>query len=960
MNGKLYTIILLLSLCLTAHAQHGLDSIKGMLMNAPVQEKVYLHLDNQCYFKGDTIWYKAYVMRADDFTYSDMSHILYVELVSPDGMVVERQSIIASEKGYGDGNFVLEDSIYSGFYELRAYTRWMLNFCVSEHKYGYKDYIHFYNRQMARDFFRQFDAVYSRVIPVYERPETAGDYAGKYIVSRPKSRNEKELKAKLTVNFYPEGGHLIAGETCTVAFEALDEEGEQQEVNGFVRLPGRADSLDIRTTHQGRGLFSVKVPERGRLSAHFMWHGKRYSFDLPETEKSGCALHLDAVADQLRADVKLNGMPDAQQYGVAVLCRGVLKYFETIEGSKQLLINPSDLPTGINNLVVFDQAGKPLTDRLFFVNHHDYNSEAITVDETNKTYEPFEQIALNFQAPDADHISIAVRDGATDELTYDTGNMLTDLLLSSELKGFVAYPDYYFEADDAVHRQHLDLLLMVQGWRRYDYQELTSGMPLRYAPEQQLTVEGAVYPMPDPVSYQPDEVRYWSKGVFGYSPSALGEIDGPKYLIEELTERVSGVQSGSSDGGGEGGESGGSAPPPGGISNIYKEGTALNIRGISNEYDLFQARGGLKKEVTLEAELVYGKDVATVEMQTDHGGRFSFNVPPYYGQAILFIKAYDTDISDRKRRRMEHKGILDESAIPEYYVKRDIFYPVFAKKYSFYQTHQPQDENAMAAIDDLDLPEIEKISKMDTKLKNVSVKGRRRRGRRAIDYSKPACVYDTQDLYNLVTDRGLSYGYYDKQQFPFQVSMALLGNYNSDEPMHVMARQNDRETLPYVFYRNFDPVVSMEQFKSDYLINQDLKLNRQDVIRLYTDFELRNEDKRVEQNSAAPDVTLDFMLFEGGGKTYTYRDRRLVLPGMYAPDDFYHPDYSKRPLPDSLKDYRRTLYWNPNAQLDENGSFLCTFFNNGKQTRIKVSAVGLTHSGTPIFNRMDGALKKQE
>ena len=194
MNGKLYTILLLLSLCLTAHAQHGLDSIKGMLMNAPVQEKVYLHLDNQCYFKGDTIWYKAYVMRADDLTYSDMSHILYVELVSPDGMVVERQSIIASEKGYGDGNFVLEDSIYSGFYELRAYTRWMLNFCVSEHKHGYKDYLHFYNRQMARDFFRQFDAVYSRVVPVYERPEKPGDYSGKYIVSRPKTRRKRNSR----------------------------------------------------------------------------------------------------------------------------------------------------------------------------------------------------------------------------------------------------------------------------------------------------------------------------------------------------------------------------------------------------------------------------------------------------------------------------------------------------------------------------------------------------------------------------------------------------------------------------------------------------------------------------------------------------------------------------------------------------------------------------------------------
>ena len=183
------------------------------------------------------------------------------------------------------------------------------------------------------------------------------------------------------------------------------------------------------------------------------------------------------------------------------------------------------------------------------------------MDATTRTYEPFEQIDLNFKAPgDAQHISIAVRDGATDELTYDTGNMLTDLLLSSELKGFVAYPDYYFEADDAAHRQHLDLLLMVQGWRRYDYQALTSGQPLRYAPEQQMVVEGAVYPMPETPSYQPDEVRYWAKGVFGYSPSLLGELDGPKYLLEELAERTASAQSSSSDASGSE-ESGGTAPP---------------------------------------------------------------------------------------------------------------------------------------------------------------------------------------------------------------------------------------------------------------------------------------------------------------------------------------------------------------------------------------------------------------
>ena len=945
MKRTLYLLLLLLVTCLAGKAQTGLEAVKEILENAPVQEKVYLHLDNTCYFKGDTIWYKAYVVRADDLTYTDMSRILYVELLSPDGMVVERQGIIISNEGYGDGNFTLQDSIYSGYYEVRAYTRWMLNFCVSEHHYGYNDYRSFYNRQMAKDFFRQFDAVYSRVVPVYERPDTPGEYASKYIVSRPKTRLEKELKEKLTVTFYPEGGHIVAGQQCTVAFEAVDEDGELQDVSGMLRIPGREDSIAISTVHQGRGVFTVKVPEDGRLKARFPWHGKNYTFDLPKTEKAGCALHVDAVSDQLQVTIALNGLPATQELGVVVLCRGTLQHFQTITGSTTLTLDKQKLPTGVNDLLVFDEAGQLLSDRLFFVNHHDYAGQAITIDEEKKIYDPFEQIELRFQAPaDARHISIAVRDGATDEPTYDTGNMLTDLLLSSELKGFIAYPDYYFEADDAEHRRHLDLLLMVQGWRRYDYQELTNRQPLRYSPEQAMTVEGSVYPTVDSREFDPEEVRYWPVGVFGYNPNKANNIQAPNYLLEELSERTGLVRNESDDSSGEEGADSGVT------AWLQTENDVINIIDQDYGQDYYQARGGLKHEVTVEGELVFEDDVATVKMETDNGGHFMFYLPPYYGQAILFLKAYDTDISERKLHRLETKGILDEQAIPEYYVKRDLFFPVFAKKYSFYQCHMPQEQGTLSVEEDELMPEIERISKMDKKLREVSVKGKRRRGRRRIDYSKPACVYDAQELYNLVTDRGLSYGLYEPYAFPFQVSMALLGNYNSNQPMHVMARLNDNMYTPYVYYRNYNPGLSaMTQFWSDALINRNIKLNRQDIIRLYTDFELRNEEKRVEQQTGAADVTLDFMLLPEDGKRYTYRDRRLILDGMYEPADFYHPDYSQRPLPDSLKDYRRTLYWNPNAWLDDEGRFTATFYNNGKQTRIKVSAAGLTEDGKPVM-----------
>ena len=925
-----------------AISQARLDSIRQMLENAPVQEKVYLHLDNNCYYKGDTIWYKSYVVRADNLDYTDMSRILYVELLSPDGLVVERQNIIVSPDGYGDGNFVLKDSLYSGYYELRAYTRWMLNFRVTEHNYGRKDREYFYNKEMARDFFRQFGTVYSRVVPVYERPDSAGDYTQKYIVSRPKTRIEKELKEDLLVNFYPEGGHLVAGTRCRVAFEVHDEEGQQIDIEGAVRVGDRNDSLRIHTTHQGRGVFTVDVPQDGRLRARFTYHGKDYRFDLPKAEAVGCALRLDATGSELTAELSPQGFPVGRSFAVAVLCRGVLKSFRTIAGGGRINLNTSLFPTGVNDLIVLDEDGRLLADRLFFVNHHDYDLQPVTVSGLQSEYQPFEAVNLQFQAPaDMKHISISVRDGANEELTYDTGTIMTDLLLSSELKGFVAYPDYYFEADDAEHRQTLDLLMMVQGWRRYDFAEITSGEKLRYEPEQYMTVEGSVWPVGDSDEIHPDEVRYWPMGIFGYSPS-VEEANTSSIVDQESgSDMVSGLNryeattpndlvSRSQDGSIE----------------LEQVGTAIYVQDQTDAKSAFDPffgvdNKGLRKPVTLEGELVFNDDIATVKMETDAGGHFVFDIPAYYGQAILFLRASTSTLSEEKRQKRLNKGMLDETAWPDFYVKRDLFFPVFAKKYDYYQCHVPEIASG-TPFDDYTLLDTARLSKMDATLREVKVKGKRHRGRHAIDYSKPAYVYDAVDLYNLVTDRGLSFGHFEPQKFPMQIAYALLGNYNSERALQVMARINDQELTPYVFYRNYDPGPTvMEQFRSDMWVYDRIKLNRQNEIRLFTDFELRNEDRPVPMQSTVADVTLDYMLMPDDSKRYTYRDRRIILDGMYEPADFYHPDYSRKPLDAEIKDYRRTLYWNPNAKLDADGRFTATFYNNGKPTRIKISTAGV-------------------
>lgn len=274
---------LLAPLLLHAKGENTLSAIRAALeenSTKAVQEKVYIHTDNTCYFVGDTLWYKAYVVRADDLNFTDMSRILYVELLTPDGLMVERQNLIVSEKGFGDGAFVLHDSLYSGYYELRAYTRWMLNFNVKPVRTIRYDRESFYNYQMARDFFRQWEGLYSRVLPVYSKPDSAGDFTYKRIVNRPHQHVEKAEREKLLASFYPEGGHLIKGVPNRVAFELTTQEGEAVNLQGRV-TDGSATLATAKATHHGRGTFTV-TPGDKRLEARFDWRGKPYAFNLPK------------------------------------------------------------------------------------------------------------------------------------------------------------------------------------------------------------------------------------------------------------------------------------------------------------------------------------------------------------------------------------------------------------------------------------------------------------------------------------------------------------------------------------------------------------------------------------------------------------------------------------------------------------------------------------------------------
>ena len=71
------------------------------------QEKVYLHFDNTGYFRGETMWFSAYVMRTDRQRLTDMSRVLYVELLDPTGEIVETRKL-KLDGGRGSGSIKLD------------------------------------------------------------------------------------------------------------------------------------------------------------------------------------------------------------------------------------------------------------------------------------------------------------------------------------------------------------------------------------------------------------------------------------------------------------------------------------------------------------------------------------------------------------------------------------------------------------------------------------------------------------------------------------------------------------------------------------------------------------------------------------------------------------------------------------------------------------------------------------
>ena len=511
---RFFIFLLVIGFSVILYGQRSVPDSLAMLFNRQLeifpQEKIYLHTDKPYYVSGEKIWFRAYLVDAITHIPTTASRYVYVELFNPIDSVVVRVKIRPDETDAYYGCLSIPVESFEGSYTLRAYTTFMRN--LDEH-YWYTKTIHI------------------------------GHFGGKDSLDGDDLRSGKS--SDFSLSFYPEGGALIEGRRCKVAFKAMKSNGQSTDVSGIIYDQRGAQIGFIKSDHLGMGCFLLSVSEGERY--YVLCHdeeGEPRRFDLPVAINYGYALSVNYLRDSIYVSVNRGIEAESGVLYLFAHTRGMIHFVERFESDKEGVVFPKSLfPSGVLHLILFDSRLQPVSERLLFVYHRDQVQVAYSMDReryTRRSLVTNRLIVTDLSGfPVTGSFSVSVTSDR--EVVPDsTTNILTQLLLTSDLRGHIENPAYYFR-ETPESAWALDLLMCIQGWRRYEVTAWAQGrfiepsFPVETGSELSGMVKGGIRGRP----VKDAEVLVVSSGYFGnvytggdgYFRMPIGELPDSTYYM---------------------------------------------------------------------------------------------------------------------------------------------------------------------------------------------------------------------------------------------------------------------------------------------------------------------------------------------------------------------------------------------------------------------------------------------
>ncbi len=529
------TLIVILSL---------LSFTTGYFEKAPL-EKIYTQTDRSFYFPEETIWFKSYIVTSAN-TISTVSDFVNAELISPKGVVAKKIKL-SIVNGYAYGDFYIEKDWVGGIYTLKVYTNWMRNFGdealftkkitvqkivkpnlllnLKFEKEGYgpssivtanfeaKDLKN--NPLKRKSITVEVSAKGRKIItksivtntegkakPTFTLPENlkTTDVVLNVLVpyqgtTESISRSVPVVLDTIDLQFFPESGKLIAGTTNTIAFKALNEFGKPVDVKGDIVDENNNVITSFNSFHDGMGAFELSTKKRksyyAKIKSPFI---SKQHIGLPKCHEKG--VKFSVSKDSLSTKLSFFST-EKKTYHLEVSNATAVLLNKTVMGKKDDIdINTKDFPMGITKFSILDAGRNIVAERLVFIN--DNKQLHIDLELDKDVYETREKTKVTITTTNANNkpipsnISVAVADNKLVSFADDKqDHILSYLLVSSELKGNIHKPSFYFNPKEPKSNKALDYVMLTHGWRDY----INAPIPLentRFKPEQKGIQSGKV------------------------------------------------------------------------------------------------------------------------------------------------------------------------------------------------------------------------------------------------------------------------------------------------------------------------------------------------------------------------------------------------------------------------------------------------------------------------------------
>ena len=517
------------------------------LMERIPKEKLYLHLDKPFYGAGEKIWFKGYLVNAITHQDNAQSNFIITELINRSDSIVERKKIRRDSLGFHNA-FTLPATLPAGDYYLRGYSNWMLNedpdfffsrnikignsidnTIVSSIEYQQEDDTH-YTAKIK--FTSNVQAVFENTTIKYlylengkikNKGKKKTDENGWISISLPdlKSPVARRIEVEFDdpqyiykrtfhlpvftndfdVKFFPEGGALINIPHQNVAFKAQGADGFSKEIEGFL-FNSKGDTLtNFRSEHNGMGIFTMNPVNNETYYVTVRTNDSiTKRFDLPAIEPKGISIAMSHYKQEIRYEIQKTETTEwPQKLFLLAHTRGKLAILQPINPERTFgKMNDSLFTEGITHFMLIDQQGNALSERLVFVPDHKPNQWQITTDQP--TYGKREKVSLQIAAKDSEGnpvegtFSVSITDRKSIQPDSLADNILSNLLLTSDLKGYVEDPAFYFLNQDARTLRSIDYLMMTHGWRRHKMENVLRTPSLNFTNyiEKGQTISGRI------------------------------------------------------------------------------------------------------------------------------------------------------------------------------------------------------------------------------------------------------------------------------------------------------------------------------------------------------------------------------------------------------------------------------------------------------------------------------------